>query len=267
MITVNSVAAVLEQFAPPELAESWDNVGFLVGDRQREVRRVMTCLSITADSAAEAVADQADLIVTHHPLPFAPLRQITTDSYSGGLLLKLIEAGISVYSAHTAFDSAAQGINQQLAVGLGLTQIEPLRPGDAPHGALGAGRRGELSPALSIDELASRVQKFLGTTGLHVVGEERPIARVAVACGSGGEFLEAAKETGCDALVTGEARFHSCLEAEAAGVALLLPGHYASERFAMEWLATYLQQQLPSTSVWASRREHDPLHWVDGRGK
>src|SRR5262245_58222276 len=92
MITVQSVESVLEQLAPPTLAESWDNVGLLVGDRRAEVRRVMTCLSITTNSAAEAVADGADLIVTHHPLPFQPVRQLTTDSFFGGLLLTLIKA-------------------------------------------------------------------------------------------------------------------------------------------------------------------------------
>ena len=88
------------------------------------------------------------------------------------------------------------------------------------------------------------------------------LAQVAVACGSGGELLDAARRAGCDALLTGEARFHACLEAEAAGLALLLAGHYASERFALDWLAGDLQTQFPQAVVWASRRERDPVRWV-----
>jgi putative NIF3 family GTP cyclohydrolase 1 type 2 len=85
---------------------------------------------------------------------------------------------------------------------------------------------------------------------------------VAVACGSAGQLLDAARQHGCDLLVTGETSFHTCLEAEATGIALLLVGHFVSERFAVEWLASRLGQQFPELLVWASRREADPLRWV-----
>src|SRR5689334_23056183 len=110
--TVQEVCDFLETFAPARLAEEWDNVGLLVGDRKRPVRKVMTCLTITPASAAEAVAEGVDLIVTHHPLPFKPLKRLTADSLPGRLLLQLIGANIAVHSPHTAFDSAAAGINE-----------------------------------------------------------------------------------------------------------------------------------------------------------
>ena len=97
---------------------------------------------------------------------------------------------------------------------------------------------------------------------LQIVGEPgQSVRTVAVACGAAGEFLDAARQNGCDAMVIGEARFHTCLEAEAAGMGLLLPGHYASERFAMDCLADVLAEQFPDVEVWASRRERDPLRW------
>src|SRR5436190_2060219 len=142
MTAVNDIADFLESFAPSALAESWDNVGLLIGDRVRPVERVMTCLTITPESAAEAVAELANLIVTHHPLPFRPQNRLTTDTPDGRLLLQLIEAGIAVYSPHTAFDSAAAGINQRLATGLGLLDIDVLVPAAQPP--LGAGRYGKL---------------------------------------------------------------------------------------------------------------------------
>jgi dinuclear metal center YbgI/SA1388 family protein len=264
MPLVNDICGFLERFAPPRLAEEWDNVGLLVGRRDATVERIMTCLTVTPASAAEAVADRAQLIVTHHPLPFRALKRLTADTTAGTLLLDLIAAGVAVHSPHTAFDSAATGINQRLAEGLGLEEIVPLVsiPGDPD--ALGAGRHGRLREPAALGEIAAQLGKFLSLAGMHVVGpREQRIERVAVACGSAGQFLEAARAAGCELLVTGETTFHTCLEAEAGGVALLLPGHYASERFAVEQLAEVLAREFPAVAVWASRRERDPLQWLD----
>jgi dinuclear metal center YbgI/SA1388 family protein len=262
MTTLQDLCDYLERFAPARLAEEWDNVGLLVGDARRAVQRVMTCLTITPASAAEAVAERADLIVTHHPLPFRPLKRLTNDSVPGRLLLELIAAQVAIHSPHTAFDSAAAGINQRLAEGLQLEAIQPLAPREADVDGLGSGRFGRLATATTLQEVAQRVRRFLKIDGLHQVGEDaQRIARVAVACGSAGSFLEPARRAGCELLVTGETTFHTCLEAEATGVALLLPGHYASERFGVEALAGEIAQAFPELTVWASREERDPLLW------
>lgn len=265
MITVAHVCRFLEEFAPSYLAAEWDNVGLLVGDDQQPVERVLTCLTITPESVAEAVERQAELIVTHHPLPFKPLRRLTTTATPGRLLLQLIRAGIAVYSPHTAFDSAAAGINQQLAVGLGLVDVLPLIPGteEGDSSNLGAGRCGRFVTPQKLGDIAAQLKRFLQIGGLHVVGNcDQEINIVGIGCGSGGSFLEPALRAGCQLLVTGEATFHTCLEAEANGVALLLPGHYASERFAVERLAAVLAQQFPKLTIWPSQREADPLRWI-----
>ena len=261
MITVRDVAQFLEAFAPAQLAESWDNVGLLVGSSAQRVERAMTCLTITPESVAEAVRKRAELIVSHHPLPFRPLKRLTSDTPEGRLLLALIEARIAVYSPHTAFDSAEQGINQRLAAGLQLEEIEPLVPGEYP--GLGAGRFGSLPAPLTLLELSERVKRLVAIEHAQAVGAlDRSVSTVAVACGSAGEFLPAAQQAGCDVLVTGEVRFHTCLEAEALGVGLVLAGHFASERFAVEQLAEVLARQFPALDVWASADEKDPLHWL-----
>ncbi|MHC4176748.1 MAG: Nif3-like dinuclear metal center hexameric protein, partial [Planctomycetota bacterium] len=222
MLTIKTVAAFLEKMAPAQLAEDWDNVGLLVGDPDREVRRVMTCLTITPASATEAVEREAELIVAHHPLPFQPVRRLTTDTTVGRLLLGLIAARIAVYSPHTAFDSAREGINRRLAAGLGLRGISPLVPHEE---GLGAGRWGWLEEPLTLGQVAQRVKEFLSIERMQMVGRpEQPVRTVAVACGAAGEFLDAARRLGCDCMLIGETRFHTCLEAEAAGIGLLLPG-------------------------------------------
>lgn len=260
MLTIKTVAALLEQLAPTQLAEDWDNVGLLVGDPGRQVGRLMTCLTLTPASVAEAVEQKADLIVAHHPLPFQPLRRLTTETTSGRLLLRLIAAQIAVYSPHTALDSAVEGINRRLAGGLGLRGISPLVP--AQQGP-GAGRWGWLHEPLTLGQLAQRLKDFLSIERLQMVGQpQQPVRTVAVACGAGGELLDAARRESCDCMVTGEARFHTCLEAVASGIGLLLPGHFASERFGVEALADVLARQCPQIEVWASRLERDPIRWA-----
>lgn len=262
MPTIADVAKQLEAFAPVALAEDWDNVGLLVGDSAGVAERVMTCLTLTQGVAAEAIERQANLVVTHHPLPFRPLKRITTDSPAGGILWQLIRAGISVYSPHTALDSAAEGINQQLADGLNLAEAAPLMPVDLSSDGppLGAGRCGAVLAPTTLGMLVSDACNLLSVNYVRMVGsDDQPVHRVAVACGSGGSFLDAAIEAGADALVTGEATFHTLLDAQAANVAVVLTGHYASERFALENLADWLKSQLPELHVWASTAESDPL--------
>lgn len=273
MPTIADVTGFFELYTPLRLAEEWDNVGLLVGDPQGPLQRLMTCLTITPATAAEAIRERAELVVAHHPLPFQPLKRITRETPEGRLLWDLIGARVAVFSPHTAFDSAAEGINQRLAEGLELSQIAPLRPMHAQGetaaaqpdaaGALGAGRLGNLKAPRTVAQLGQRLKRLLKVENIQSVGEpERPLRRVAVACGSAGEFLGIAAEQGCDCLVTGETRFHTCLEAEARGVALLLVGHYASERFGVEALADVLAQQFPGITCWASRDERDPLRWM-----
>lgn len=261
MQTVAAIARFLEEFAPPRLAEEWDNVGLLVGESERPVSRVMTCLTLTHDSVAEAVRERAEFVVTHHPLPFRPLRRLTDKSVEGKLLLDLIAARIAVFSPHTAFDSAGRGINQRLAEGLHLVAIAPLDP-DAQDPASGSGRVGRLDPPVTLAELATRAARFLKINGMHLVGDPgRLVHCVAVGCGSAGELLDRSIACQCDCFVTGETRFHTCLEAEARNVSLLLVGHYASERFAVEQLVEPLARQFPELTIWPSRAERDPLHW------
>jgi dinuclear metal center YbgI/SA1388 family protein len=264
---IADVITFLERFAPAELAEDWDNVGLLTGDRNRDAPRVLTCLTLTPDVAREAIQREAALVVTHHPILFHAVKRLTADDSEGRMLLELIAAGIAVYSAHTAYDSAAEGINQQLAQLLGLTQIEPLvsRSSGGGAGCMGvwaiSGDHG--SSVNSLRGFMAMVKAELRIGPLPFVGDPlRPVSRVAIACGSGGEFLSAAINGKCDVLLTGEARFHTCLEARGAGIGLVLAGHYATERPGMEHLAEVLSREFPDVSVWASEVERDPVQWT-----
>lgn len=259
MATVLEICSYLEKLAPTSLAESWDNVGLLLGRRTRPVQRLMTCLTLTAPVATEAVERQVQMIVTHHPVLFRAAKKITDANEEGRILLELAEAGIAVYSPHTAFDSAARGINQQLAESLGLQQIQPLRKTGETIDS-GAGRFGSLEQPMDRAEFLKRIVITVGARSLEYTWHQnQPAKNVAVACGSAAEFLDDAIRAGCDTFVTGEARFHSVLEAQSRGINLILTGHFASERPGVEKLAKELARQFPDMESFPSDNDRDPL--------
>src|SRR5262245_16675501 len=128
MTTVADVAAWLEAFAPSRLAEPWDNVGLLWGDPAATVERCMTCLTVTPTTAAEAVRERAELIVSHHPVLFRETKRIRADLAETGHLWSLARAGVAIASPHTAFDNTSGGINDLLCHRLGIVETAPLRP-------------------------------------------------------------------------------------------------------------------------------------------
>ena len=258
--TISQISDFLKHFAPLELAEDWDNVGLLIGDSRRPVRRVMTCLTVTPETIVEGIERAVDLIVSHHPFPFQAIKKITTDTVGGQMLWDLMRHGIAVYSPHTAFDSAGRGINQSLAKMMGLTNVQPLKELPSVIENVGAGRMGDFE-GIALNELLTRLKVELKLESLAYVGAlEQPCRRVAVACGSGGSLLKTAIAAGCDTFVTGETTFHTCLEAKAENVALVLLGHYTSERFACENLAGELKKAFPDLEIWASELESDPIN-------
>jgi putative NIF3 family GTP cyclohydrolase 1 type 2 len=173
---------------------------------------------------------------------------------------------VAVYSPHTSFDNGVGGINQWLANQLELTNIAPLRPLE-DSASDGSGRSGDFAEPIPWTEFQTRILAKFPIKHFQSVGlDQLSIRRVGIACGSAAELLRDAHRLGCDAFITGEARFHSCLEARALGVGLVLLGHYASERPALEMLAERLAEQFPSLTAWASEQETDPISWVFSDG-
>ncbi len=264
MLTVADWVHHLEAFAPPTLAASWDNVGLLLGERKSVCECVMTCLTITPEVVAETVAETVQLIVSHHPILFKGAKSLADTTPEGRLLLPLLRAGTAVYSPHTAFDNCPGGINDGLATRFGLLNVRPLRPIQADlAGTGGEGRIGVLATPLSLQEFAARVKRVCQAPAVQFVGDStKPVRMVALACGAAGVYLPDAIRANADVFVTGEARFHDLLAAEAAGISLVLPGHYATERPGIEELAVRLQSAFPTARVWASRAERDPLSTI-----
>ena len=193
MATLAEVTAALEHLAPLRLAADWDTVGLLIGSRRAAIDRVMTCLTLTEAVAREAAREGVDMVVSHHPLPFRPVARITDDSPTGRVLLDLLGSGIAVWSSHTAWDSAAGGINHQLAELMQLSKVVPLEP-DPIEPAVGVGRAGDAPAGVSVADLARSLVAALAAadrsvtlSGCQIAGDTaRPAGRVGIVCGSGG---------------------------------------------------------------------------------
>ena len=253
------IESFLEPFAPLKLAEDWDNVGLLLGRRNKTVKRIMTCLTVTPQSAQEAVDKRVDLIVSHHPVLFRAVKRLTDETPEGAMLLNLIEHNVAVYAPHSAFDSAINGINQRIAKGVGLKKIKSLQVLDEQTG-VGIGRIGQLSKPTKLKDFAAKVRDFFGGVDIDLVGKPDDLVHtVAVTCGAAGSLFDLVKQARADALLLGETMFHTFLDAQANGVTLILPGQYATERFACKALAEEIAQTFPELDVFASSAEKPPV--------
>ncbi|AXI77322.1 Nif3-like dinuclear metal center hexameric protein [Peterkaempfera bronchialis] len=234
MPTLSDVISVLDQLYPPRWAESWDAVGLVCGDPYAEVSRVLLAVDPVQAVVDQAVAWDADLVITHHPLYLRGTTSVAATTFKGRVVHTLISNGIALHVAHTNADHADPGVSDALAEAIGLRVTGPLvaDPTD-PAGRRGTGRIGELPAPEPLSAFAARVAAGLPATatGVRVAGDpDRPVSRVAVCGGSGDSLFAEVRAAGVDAYVTADLRHHPASEAsEAAPVALVDAAHWATE--------------------------------------
>ncbi len=257
---VAQVLAVMEELAPKHLAESWDNVGLQIGDSNTSISKILVTLTITEELVQQAIADGADLIVAHHPLIFRPLKHLRSDIPLGQLLHTLIKNGMAVYVSHTNLDHATMGLNHWLAEEFALRDSKVLSPLD-DDGITGLGRVGYIEP-VDLRTLIAKICALLGPN-LRYVGEESKMCKkVAICGGSGGDLIHRAAFVGADVLITGDIKYHEALEATQLGLAVIDPGHFATERIMMPKIARYLQEQLPELPVIQGCNGDNPFLYI-----
>jgi GTP cyclohydrolase I len=263
-VCVADLISWMEGIAPPELAEEWDNSGLQVGSVRQPVKKVWVALDPLEPVIEAAVARKIDLLITHHPLILRPLSRVDFATPVGRAIATAIKGNLSIYSAHTNLDSAAEGINDILARRIGLTETECLMP--APGGAhtLGLGRIGRLDPPFSVGELARRIKAELHLDIVKAAGDMAQIAtRAAICSGGGSSLVEAFLESNAHVYISGDMRYHNARDVEAAGRALIDIGHFPSEHIVVEDLVFRLRAAADgggwALQVEACRLEHDPF--------
>lgn len=229
---INDIIERLEKAFPKELAYEWDNVGLLVGDRDREVKNVVVCLDVTQDVIEFAKNADSQLIISHHPVLFSPINRINGDTKTGRLLLDAIENKIAIYSAHTNCDKAENGINTRLAEMFDLKDVEPLEED-------GLGRIGNLKKPLPLCEFAKLAEEKLSVKVRFCGDTKTTVSKVAICSGSGGDTLGVAIEKCADVLLTGDTKYHQMLDIKN-DIAVVDAGHFGTEVIVTEIFAEIL---------------------------
>lgn len=255
-ITVQQIYDYLDSQAPFTSAMGFDNVGLLVGSGQAVVSSVLLALDITPEVVEEAKQMGAELIISHHPVIFEPIRRLSEHQVP----YTMARAGIHAICAHTNLDLAEGGVNTCLAAALGLQQVNGLKP--YGNTELWEGLVGELPEEYTAAEFAEYVKTALSCGGLKYTVGSRPVRTVALCGGAGADLLLDAVAAGADAFVTSDTKHHQLLLAKELGITLVDAGHFNTENVVIEPLAQKLQMQFPSVRFQKSAVLVDPAQYL-----
>lgn len=251
----------IEKIAPPDLAEPWDNSGTQIA-AEADVQKILVCLEITKEVMEEAEEGGYQMILAHHPLIFSPLPCIDAeadDAYlakTAAMTARLIKDDISVYAAHTSFDSAPEGNNVYAMKLLGASDV--LGPDEERMGSVGL-----LPEEITLTAFVEKVKDALGLPDGYIryVGDpDAKVKRIALCTGAGASFMDRAIAEGCDALVTGDVKFDQAQTAAFHGLCLIDAGHFGTEKIFAENMKAQLEKLLPDVVIDESARCADPFH-------
>ncbi len=235
-ITAKDISNFLEEIAPVYLEEEWDNTGFLVGDENAVIKGVMVALDITKDVIQQAKNAGANMIVSHHPVIFTQISEVTNTRNS--IVYELIKNDINAYCAHTTLDNANGGVNDCLAKALNLMEVKIL---EEFKDGQGTGRFGKLCKQMNAKELAEYTKIKLNSEYIRYADAGKQIENVAVVGGSGASFIDRAMELGADAIITGDIKHHDALKCLEMGITVVDATHFATEQIAKDRIISHLQ--------------------------
>jgi len=263
MATVNDIYHYLDQKAPFDIQMDFDNAGFLVGRGETEVKKLLVALDITEGVVEEAEHFGAQLIVSHHPVIFHPVKRLTDANPTGRVLLMLAEKRIAAICAHTNLDAVADGVNDALARKLGLGETGQLCQAgvDGQGRPYGIGRVGVVKE-MKLSSFAHFVKMILGAGGVRIVDAGRPVHKVAVGGGACGDMLDDAIAQGCDTFVTSDVKYNVFLDAAAQGVNLIDAGHFPTENVVCPVLLNWLAQGFSDVEVAQSQHHHEVFTYL-----
>lgn len=261
MATVGEIFKFIDGFAPFRLAMDFDNAGLLVGESGAQVQKALLALDITPAVVREAAEQKAQLIISHHPVIFHPLRCLRPETAS----YLLARHGIAAICAHTNLDVAAGGVNSCLAERLALKHVRTLK--EYGGSGLAEALMGETDRAYGPEEFARRAGEALGCDGLFYADGGQKISTVGLCGGAGSDYLQTAAGLGCQAFVTGEAKHHELIEAANLGVTLVAAGHYDTEEVVIRPLLELLRKRFPDVMFARAQSSHRPAKYLQISGR
>lgn len=239
----------LNCLCPPAYAFSWDNPGLIAGRDTKDIKTVYIALDATDAVIASAIEAGADLLLTHHPLVFSPLKKINASDFTGRRLLTLIEHQVNCFAMHTNFDVAVMA--DLAAEKLGLLNPVPLSvTGENENGPVGIGKTGSLASPVTLKDYASEIKKIFGLETVSVFGNpDTFVSRAAICPGSGKSTIGDAVSAGADALITGDIGHHEGLDALACNLAIIDAGHQGIEKIFIDYMKNYFENHFPEINV------------------
>ena len=264
MASVKEIRDYFERIVPSYMKLDFDHVGMLVGFCDNDVRVALTALDITDEVIEEAVALGAQLIVSHHPLIFDPLKRVTDDDLKGRKIIRMIRSGISAICLHTNLDTAEGGVNDCLMEALGARVTGLLNAhGTHPDGRpFGIARLGELPAPVAFDEFLVRTKQRLHCEGLRYVSGGKPVHRIACCGGAGGSELWKAIDAGCDTYVTADLKYDHFLCAKELGLNLIDADHFCTENVVVPHLKHLLTDAFPELDVRISKVHRQTIRFI-----
>ncbi len=255
---LNEIIAVLQKAAPEDYAQDWDNVGLLVGDRKQDIRKIFIALDADEAAIAQAKAVGAQLLLTHHPLIFSPLKKVNCDHFISARVVELLRSQISYYAMHTNFDAAKMG--ELAAERIGLHVEAPLADVFIrEEKEYGIGVVGNLKEPETLGGLCAVVKEGFGLDTVKLFrAETEKITRVAICPGSGKSTIGDAVAAGAQVLITGDIDHHSGLDAASQGLSIIDAGHYGIEHIFIGYMERYLNEHLEGVEICAQERR-DPF--------
>lgn len=258
MPEVKDIAAAIEDFAPKSLQEDYDNSGLQVGNPSMQVHGALVCLDVTEDILDEAIRRECNMIVSHHPLLFKGLKQITGRTYIERIVARALRENIAIYAAHTNLDAARRGVSYEIGHSLELKDVEVLCPNEEDF-RTGLGIIGNITPTPKL-ELLRKISNTFDSRHLRFSSQSPQIVihRVAICGGAGAEFTSIAHKKGADCYITGDLKYH---DFTTWGCEMLLVdlGHYESELCARKILARLLKKNFPDFAVCMAESDTNPI--------
>ena len=257
---IKDITDVIERFAPLAYQESYDNAGLIVGRPDDEVRQALLAVDVTDEVLDEAEREGCDLVITHHPIVFHPLKRFNSADMVQRCVERAIRRCIALYACHTNLDSAPEGMSWRLAALLGIGELSVLQPSEGDPRA-GFGVVGELPEPLPTVEFLRRMQQRLGVKVVRhsdLVSEQ--VRRIALCTGAGASLMADARRAGADLYVTADLKYNDFMFPDGEFVVADI-GHFESEYCAIELLFEVLSKNLITFAVRKSGCSRNPVNY------
>lgn len=263
---LQEIIEVIEKIAPLNLKEDFDNVGLMIGDRNKDITKVLIALDCTLDVIEEGKNLGVQLILTHHPLLFKKPSTITMDTLLGKKIINLIKNDINLYAAHTNWDSVKNGLNDTIVSLLGYKYSDIISI-NSNNIEAGIGRIVYLDKEKTIEEIIKDIKYRFDVKHLRYVGAlNKQVKTIAIINGSGQEFFEASRKLGADLIITGDTTYHFVSDYKEMGLGIIDMGHFNSEWTVVKELSKNIEKELctidKSLQIFISESSKDPYDFI-----